>query len=77
MPSERLRSISGDMVGQEGTGLGKALADLAEHETPLMGAREEPLYKETKGEEVGKAADEVIVPAMGMEHNMPGGKDLC
>ena len=38
---------------------------------------EEPLYKETKREEDGRAADEVKVLMMKMEYNIFGGKGLC
>jgi len=39
--------------------------------------REEPLYKKRRERKLAKAADEVIVLMMGMQNNIPGGKDLC
>jgi hypothetical protein len=54
------------MAGKEGTELGKALADLDNMTCHSCETREEPSYKATKGKEVGKAAEEVIVPMMGM-----------
>ena len=39
--------------------------------------RKEPSYKETKGKEVGRVADETVVLMMDMEQNISGGKGLC
>ena len=52
-PRWHLRSTSGDMVRQKGTGLGKASVNLVNVIRHSRFAREEPLYKVTKREEVG------------------------
>jgi hypothetical protein len=59
----RLRGMSDDMAGKSRDGTWEALADplSPEHRGDSGG---EPSYKETKGREVGRVADGVVVPRM-------------
>ena len=63
--------MSDDMARKTGTELGKPSPTLKAH-MPSETTREEPFYKATKGREVGRVADETVVPMMFCESRTEG-----
>jgi len=69
--------MSGDMDRQKGTELGRPCQPPREPIPHLdAGAKSLPI-RQRKGRKLDGESDEAIVPTMGMQHNILGGKGLC